>query len=58
MPANRPPDSSLELTVSWAALVKILVAVLSAFMAVQLWPLVQLLFLGLLIAITFSPVLR
>ena len=58
MPNDRPPGSSLELTVSWATLLKILVAVLFAFIAMQLWPLVQLLFLGLLIAITFWPVLR
>ena len=58
MSNDRPPGSALELTVSWATLLKILVAVLFAFMALQLWPLVQLLFLGLLIAITFWPVLR
>ena len=48
----------LNLTVSWATLLKILVAVLFAFMAIQLWPLVELLFLGLLIAITLWPVLH
>ena len=58
MANDRPPGSALELTVSWTTLLKILAAVLFAFTALQLWPLIQLLFLGLLIAVNFLPVLR
>src|SRR5436190_11091526 len=55
---DRAPGSTLKLTVTWATLLKILAAVLLAFMAVKLWPLAEILFLALLIAIAFWPLLR
>ncbi len=47
-----------EITVSWITLFKILAAVLLAYLSIQLWPLVELLFLALLIALTLSPIVR
>lgn len=45
-----------ELTITWATLGKILLAVLFAYLAVRLWPLLALLLLGLLIAIALAPI--
>jgi predicted PurR-regulated permease PerM len=50
-----PKRSQTEITVSWSTLLKILVAVLLAGLAIRLWPLAELLFLALLIAIAFRP---
>ncbi len=58
MSDDRPPAAALRLTVSWATLIKILAAVLLAFVAIRLWPLVEILLLGLLIAIAFWPIMR
>ena len=58
MPDDRPQGSDLKFTVSWATLLKIPAVVLLAFVAMKLWPLAEILILGLLIAITFWPVLR
>ena len=58
MPDDRPPASTLKITVTWGMLFKILVALLLAFTAFKLWPLVEILLLGLLIAITFWPLVR
>lgn len=56
--SNDPPGPALRITVTWATLFKILLAVLLAFAALKLWPLVGILILALLIAITFWPVMR
>lgn len=58
MSKDRPPGRALRITVTWGTLFKILIAVLLAFTAIKLWPLVEILLLGLLIAITFWPVVR
>ena len=58
MPDDRPTGSIVKITVTWGTLFKILAAVLLAFAAFKLWPLVEVLLLGLLIAITFWPLLR
>lgn len=47
-----------EITVSWMTLFKILAAVLLAYLSIRLWPLVELLFLALLVAITLSPIVH
>ena len=52
------PDRDLrkvELTIAWATIFKVLAAALLAYVAVKLWPLSELLFLALLIALTFWP---
>ena len=48
----------LEVTVSWVTILKLLAAVLLSYLAIQLWPLLALLFLALLIAITLFPILQ
>ena len=58
MSDDHPPGPALRITVTWATLLKILLAVLLAFVALKLWPLAEILILGLLIAITFWPVMR
>ena len=58
MSDDRPPGPALRLTVSWATLLKILATVLLVFVAIRLWPLVEILLLGLLIAIAFWPMMR
>ena len=49
--------SQSEFIVSWATLLKILLACLLAVVLFKLWPLLQLLFLALLVAITLWPLL-
>lgn len=44
--------------ISWATIFRLLVALLAAYLVVRLWPLLELLLLALLIAITFAPFLR
>jgi predicted PurR-regulated permease PerM len=56
--SNDPPGPTVRITVTLATLFKILFAVLLAFVALKLWPLAEILILGLLIAITFWPVMR
>jgi predicted PurR-regulated permease PerM len=56
--SHEPSGPTVRITVTWATLFKILLAVLLAFVALKLWPLVEILILGLLIAITFWPVMR
>jgi predicted PurR-regulated permease PerM len=58
MPDQRSPRRKIEVTVSWATILKLLVAVLFAYLGTQLWPLLALLFLALLIAITLFPILQ
>ena len=48
----------VEFTVSWVTLGKIALAVLLAFVLVRLWPLLELLLLALLIAITLQPIVE
>jgi hypothetical protein len=46
----------VEFTISWTAIAKLLLAILVAYLLVRLWPLIELLLLGLLIAISpFKP---
>lgn len=47
----------VESTISWATIGKLLLAILASYLAVRLWPLLELLLLALLIAIAFSPLL-
>ena len=56
LPELPSPRRRLELTVSSAAILKVLAAGLLTYLAVQLWPLLELLFLALLIAITLFPI--
>jgi predicted PurR-regulated permease PerM len=58
MSDDRPTGTTLRHTVSWATLFKILIVGLLALIAIKLLPLVEILILGLLIAITFWPVMR
>lgn len=56
MPEPSPPRRPVELTVSATTILKVLSACLLTYLAVQLWPLLELLFLALLIAITLLPI--
>jgi len=47
----------IELSVTWSAIFKVLAALLLAYVAVRLWPLIELVILALLIAIPFFPLL-
>ncbi len=58
MSNERSPGSPPSLTVTWATLFKILTVVLLAFVAVKIAPLLEILILALLIAITFWPMMR
>jgi predicted PurR-regulated permease PerM len=58
MPAGSSPRRRIEITVSWTTILKVLAATLLAYVAVRLWPLLALLLLALLIAITLFPILR
>jgi len=60
MPEERSASSrsEIEFTVSWRTILKVLVAALLAFVAVRLWPLIELLVIALLIAITLFPLLQ
>ena len=55
---NSPKRPGLEITVSWATLLKVFIACLLAYLAVRLWRLAELLFLALLIAIAFRPLIQ
>jgi predicted PurR-regulated permease PerM len=48
----------VEFTISWAAIAKLLFAILVAYLLVRLWPLMELLLLALLIAIAFNPLVH
>jgi predicted PurR-regulated permease PerM len=52
------PNPKPEITVSWVTILKVLAVVLLAFLAVRLWPLLELLLLSILIAITLFPILQ
>ncbi len=56
--APRPREVKTSITVSWGALGKIATAILLAMIAWKLWPLCELLLLGLLIALTLWPIVR
>jgi predicted PurR-regulated permease PerM len=58
MPEKKSPGQSVEITISWATIFKILAACVLALMAVRLWSLLELLFLSLLIAITLLPIVK
>ena len=47
-----------EITITWATIGKILLAILLAYLAVRLWPLLELLLLALLIALALAPILK
>jgi predicted PurR-regulated permease PerM len=52
-----PPRRRIELTIAWVTLLKLFAACLIAYMLIRLWPLLELLILSLLIAITLFPVM-
>ncbi len=57
--APEPPNGSrLEITVSWATLLKMFLACLLVYLGFQLWRLAELLLLALLIAIAFRPLIQ
>ncbi|MEO7318089.1 MAG: AI-2E family transporter [Chthoniobacteraceae bacterium] len=58
MPEEPSARPQIELTISWKTILKVLAACLLVWIAVKLWPLLELLFLALLIAITLFPILR
>ena len=58
MSNNPSPGLPPSLTVTWATLFKILTVVLLAFVVVKIAPLLEILILALLIAITFWPMMR
>ena len=53
-----PKRSRLEITVAWSTLLKLFIACLLAYLAIRLWRLAELLFLALLIAIAFRPLIQ
>src|SRR5712671_1580409 len=57
MPEQPTSQPEIEITVSWSTIFKILAGCLFAYLAVRLFPLLELLFLALLIAITLSPII-
>jgi predicted PurR-regulated permease PerM len=57
--ATVPRDRrKLEITISWGTILKVIVACALTGLAIKLWPLLALLLLSLLIAITLFPILR
>ena len=56
--AESPKRSQSEITVSWATLLQVFLACLLVYLAIRLWPLVELLFLALLISIAFRPLIK
>jgi predicted PurR-regulated permease PerM len=50
------PRERVEITVSWAAILRVLAASLIVYLCLQLWLLLELLFFALLIAITLWPI--
>lgn len=57
MPEQPKLQPEIEITVSWGTIFKVLAGCLFAYLAVRLFPLLELLFLALLIAITLSPII-
>ena len=53
-----PKRSRLEITISWATLLKIALACLLAYLAVRLWRLAELLILALMIAVALQPLIQ
>ena len=53
-----PKRSQLEITFSWTTLLKVFLACVLAYLAIRLWRLAELLFLALLIAIAFRPLIK
>ncbi|MDQ6809864.1 MAG: AI-2E family transporter [Verrucomicrobiota bacterium] len=51
-------NARTELTISWVTILKILVACVLVYVVIRLAPLLQLLFLALLLALSLAPVLR
>lgn len=47
-----------EITISWSTILKVLAAALLTYLAIELWPLLSLVLLALLIAITLFPILH
>lgn len=58
MPDQPPSRQTLEITIAWATILKLLAAGLLTYLAIKLWPLLSLLLLALLIAITLFPILH
>ena len=58
MPEEPMPARKIEITVSWVTILKVVVAGFLVFLAIKLWPLLALLLLALLVAITLFPILR
>lgn len=56
MPEQSPSPPQVEVTISWKTILKVLTGCLLAYLAMRLFPLLELLFLALLIAITLSPI--
>jgi len=56
MPDQTPPRQTLEITIAWATILKLLAAALLTYLAIEFWPLLSLLLLALLIAITLFPI--
>lgn len=58
MQPNDQPRSTVEVTISWATLLKLFIACLIAYLAIRLLPFIELLLVALLIAITLWPLLN
>lgn len=58
MTAKLPLHETVEITISWRTILKLLTAALLTYLAITLWPFISLLFLALLIAITLFPILQ
>ncbi len=56
MPEQPPPRQTVEITITWATILKVLAAALLTYLAIQLCPLFSLLLLALLIAVTLFPI--
>merc|ERR1712183_269803 len=57
--AGSPPAvAKVEVQISWSSVTKVLLGIFAAFLAIRLWPLFQLLFVALLIAVTLWPLRR
>ncbi len=57
-PEQRRARRQTEITISWVTILKVLSAGALTYLAIQLWPLLSLLLLALLIAITLFPILH
>jgi len=58
MPDQPAPRQKIEITVSWVTILKVLAAALLTWLAIVLWPLLALLLLALLVAMTLFPIVR